>query len=68
MVELPVEIWLHIVGSIPADDRPKLVGVNRILFELSMDELYGQLNFVNSNPWGLIETVMSLQYVLLFRE
>jgi len=66
MVELPVEIWLHIVGFIPADDRRKLVGVNRVFFELIMDELYGQLNFVNSNPWELIETLMSLQYVSLF--
>ena len=63
MVELPVEIWLHIVGFIQADDRRKLVGVNRVFFELIMDELYGQLNFVNSNPWELIETLMSLQYV-----
>ncbi|EDQ99692.1 uncharacterized protein LACBIDRAFT_295922 [Laccaria bicolor S238N-H82] len=65
VTELPVEIWLHIVGFIPADDRRKLVGVNRVFFELIMDELYGQLNFVNSNPWELIETLMSLQVRVL---
>ena len=56
MVELPVEIWLHIVGFSPVDDRRKLVGVNRVFFELIMDELYGQLNFINSNPWEFRET------------
>ena len=61
LVELPFEIWAHIAGFLSSRHLVRLVGLNRPLFELVMDELYNELSFISSDPQVFAEKLKSLQ-------
>ncbi|TFK35794.1 hypothetical protein BDQ12DRAFT_263937 [Crucibulum laeve] len=58
---LPVELWLYIASFIPKGDLRKLAGLNRIFYELVMNDLYHELNLINPNPRLLIFLLESLR-------
>jgi hypothetical protein len=61
---LPVEIWLLIAGNLNPDEKIMLMGVNRVFYELAMDERYCHLNLVSEDPWLFIDTMETLRCVL----
>lgn len=65
MPTLPVEVWFHIAEFIPPYDLPRLVGVNRLFFEVIMDQLYNQLSFISSDSRVFTEKVKALRRVLI---
>jgi hypothetical protein len=60
--DLPVELWLLITEYLEPKEKRKLIGVNRLFFELAMDELYGHLSLVSDDPWLFIDTMETLRY------
>jgi hypothetical protein len=62
--ELPVELWLLIAEYLEPKEKRKLIGVNRLFYELAMDELYGHLSLVSDDPWLFIDTMETLRCVL----
>ncbi|KAF9476147.1 hypothetical protein BDN70DRAFT_863714 [Pholiota conissans] len=55
MKPLPPELWILIAEQLPPDDLLKLIGVNRLFFNLIMNELYGQLSFITADPHVFLE-------------
>lgn len=51
--DLPVEIWTEILGYLPRGIAWKLIGVNRFLFQLGMDEIYEEIMFTDCDRRGL---------------
>lgn len=47
--DLPVELWLYILSLLPDGHRHKLVGINRTLFTLAMDEIYQEIRFIDDD-------------------
>lgn len=47
--DLPVELWLYIISLLPSSHRQKLIGINRVLFRLAMDEIYQEVRFMDDN-------------------
>jgi hypothetical protein len=39
-MNLPYDVWRHIASFLPRHDVRRLLGVNHILFEIAMDDLY----------------------------
>jgi hypothetical protein len=62
--ELPVELWLLIAEFLEPKEKRKLIGVNRLFFELVMDELYTHLSLVSDDPSLFIHAMESLRYAL----
>ncbi|KAJ3516430.1 hypothetical protein NLJ89_g1133 [Agrocybe chaxingu] len=60
-ITLPNELWLSIADLVPPRERPKLVGVNRLFFNMIMNELYGQLSFISADPRIFADKLRSLQ-------
>ncbi|TFK70986.1 hypothetical protein BDN72DRAFT_838231 [Pluteus cervinus] len=44
--DLPTELWLNILSCLPRGSVRKLLGVNRTLFELAMDDIYEEVRFI----------------------
>ncbi|CAA7269403.1 unnamed protein product [Cyclocybe aegerita] len=60
-ITLPNELWLYIADLVPPRERPKLVGVNRLFFNMIMNELYGQLSFISADSRIFTDKLRSLQ-------
>ncbi|KIM44164.1 hypothetical protein M413DRAFT_443202 [Hebeloma cylindrosporum] len=44
--DLPLELWLEILSYLPRSTLHRMIGVNRILFELALDEKYEEIKFM----------------------
>jgi hypothetical protein len=62
---LPSELWMIIAELIGPVELHKLLGVNRVFFELAMDNRYREVNLIGSDPISLFRKVDSLQYVFV---
>ncbi|KAF8966761.1 hypothetical protein BDZ97DRAFT_1806324 [Flammula alnicola] len=47
--DLPVELWLEILSYLPRTALHKMIGVNRILFELALNDLYEEVRFISDD-------------------
>ena len=47
--DLPVELWIEILSYLPRTALHKLIGVNRFLFELALDDIYEELRFIEND-------------------
>ena len=47
--DLPVELWLEILTYLPRSTLHKLVGVNRTLFELALNDLYEEVRLISDD-------------------
>jgi hypothetical protein len=47
--DLPVELWIEILSYLLRTALHKLLGVNRFLFELALDDIYEELRFMEDN-------------------
>jgi len=61
MTTLPAELWLYIAEFVPPRERRRLVGVNRLFFNIIMNELYSQLSFITADPRVFSDKLRSLQ-------
>ncbi|EAU86666.2 hypothetical protein CC1G_07324 [Coprinopsis cinerea okayama7 len=59
--DLPVELWLQIAEFLKPEDKVRLLGVNRLFFELAMDQLYRNLSLVSSDIGVFIEAMNTLK-------
>jgi hypothetical protein len=64
MVDLPPEIWFHIISFLPRSCVRKLIGVNRTLFEIALDEIYREVRLI-SDDGDTVNTFKQLRYYLL---
>jgi hypothetical protein len=44
--DLPVELWLEILAYLPRSALHKMIGLNRLLFELALNDLYEEVRFI----------------------
>jgi len=47
--DLPLELWLQILSYLPRKALHSMIGVNRMLFELALDEKYEEVRFIADN-------------------
>ena len=47
--DLPVELWIEILSYLPRTALHKLIGVNRFLFELALDDIYEGVRFIEGD-------------------
>lgn len=47
--DLPVELWLEILTYLPRSALHKLIGVNRTLFELALNDLYEEVRLISDD-------------------
>ncbi|TFK25837.1 hypothetical protein FA15DRAFT_616812 [Coprinopsis marcescibilis] len=59
--ELPVELWLYISELLSPQERVKLLGVNRLFYELAMDALYEKLSLVSPDTGALLDVLDTLR-------
>ncbi|KAJ3562050.1 hypothetical protein NP233_g9816 [Leucocoprinus birnbaumii] len=59
--DLPPEIWAEILSYLPRGSVRKMIGINRMLFELGMDELYKEICLTDYEDAGL-KTFQQIQY------
>ncbi|KDR72860.1 hypothetical protein GALMADRAFT_228550 [Galerina marginata CBS 339.88] len=45
--DLPAELWLEIIAHLSRGALHKMMGVNRTLFELAMDDIYEEVRFIS---------------------
>jgi hypothetical protein len=62
-VDLPLELWLHVISFLPNGYIRKMIGINRILFEMALDEIYREVRFI-SDSRNMISTFKKLRYVI----
>ncbi|KAH6918570.1 hypothetical protein BKA70DRAFT_1457399 [Coprinopsis sp. MPI-PUGE-AT-0042] len=48
--DLPAELWLEILSYLPSSSFVKLIGVNRIFFELAFDYKYKEVRLLSRDP------------------
>lgn len=48
-INFPVEIWLEIISLLPDHDLRKLIGVNRTLFEMVLDDIYRDIRLISDD-------------------
>jgi len=64
-VDLPLELWLHIISFLPNGYTQRMIGINRMLFELGLDEKYREVRFISDSPY-VVNTFKQLRYVIQF--
>lgn len=47
--DLPIELWLEILRYHPRSTLRKMMGVNRVLFELALDDLYSEVQLITDD-------------------
>ncbi|KAF8155581.1 hypothetical protein B0H34DRAFT_502189 [Crassisporium funariophilum] len=52
-IDMPAELWLKILGYLPKGTVRKMIGVNRFLFELALDDLYREIELIYDNETTL---------------
>jgi hypothetical protein len=50
--DLPPELWVEIVSYLPKGSVWKMIGINRLLFELGMTELYEEVRLLGCDKAG----------------
>lgn len=60
--DLPVELWLEVLSYLPRSALRKMIGVNRILFELALNDLYEEVRFISDDK-GTMKTFKQLRCV-----
>jgi hypothetical protein len=45
--DFPADIWLYISQFLPDDLLQKMIGVNRLLFDIGMDRRYKSISFTS---------------------
>lgn len=51
--DLPLELWMEVLAYLPRGFVWKLIGINRYLFEMGMNELYEEVRLMDYNGAGL---------------
>jgi hypothetical protein len=51
--DLPTELWMEILSHLPRGFAWKMVGINKLLFELGMNELYEEVRLLDYDGAGL---------------
>lgn len=62
MLDLPLEIWLHIAKQLHSNDLRKVYGVNRALFHASMDHRWGEVIVETRNLSKAMHLLARLSY------
>jgi hypothetical protein len=62
--DLPVELWLKILSYLPRSAQRKLLGVNRFLFELALDDIYEEVRFIVDDK-QMEKTFLQMESVIL---
>ena len=57
---LPVELWPEILSYLPRSALHNMIGINRLLFELALDDLYEEIRFI-SNDTEMWKTFQQLE-------
>lgn len=47
--DFPPELWTEIVSYLPRNVLRKMIGVNRLLFELALNDLYEEVRFTSDD-------------------
>ena len=47
--DLPIELWIEILTYLPRTALHKMIGVNRPLFELALNDLYEEVRFISDD-------------------
>lgn len=63
--DLPVELWLEILAYLPRTTLHKMIGVNRTLFELALNDKYEEVRFI-SDDRQMMKTFRQLQCDFLY--
>jgi hypothetical protein len=55
-MDLPYDVWRHVVSFLPNDYVRGLLGVNHTLFEIVMDELYStvEIRWLGDRTWWIL--------------
>ncbi|KAF8659278.1 hypothetical protein AX16_001853 [Volvariella volvacea WC 439] len=55
--DLPVELWLYILSMLPRSALHKMMGINRTLFELAMNDKYSEIRLISDDAeaWRILE-------------
>ncbi len=61
--DLHIELWLNIPSYLPRGAIHKLLGINRALFELAMDDIYHEVQLIADDK-KMWKTLDQLRYVL----
>ena len=48
-LDLPVELWMEILPYLPRTTLHNLIGVNRFLVELALDDIYEEVRFIEDD-------------------
>ncbi|KAG6848534.1 hypothetical protein H0H93_016244 [Arthromyces matolae] len=56
--DLPAELWYLVASNLQPRDIEKLLGLNRVFFDIVMDRRYNELNL--ANPYRLMERMSEL--------
>ena len=64
MPTLPAELWMAIAEFIGTVELENLIGVNRIFFEIVMDNRYREMELIDADPISLFRKIDRLQYVI----
>jgi len=51
--DLPLEIWMEILSYLPRGFVRRMIGINRLLFELGMNEIYKEVYLMEHEGVGL---------------
>jgi len=51
--DLPLEIWIEILSYLPRGFVRRMIGINRLLFELGMNEIYKEVYLMEHKSVGL---------------
>jgi hypothetical protein len=58
--DLPVELWLVVLSYLPRSTLHKMIGINRLLFELALNDIYDEVRFI-SNDKEMWKTFQQLE-------
>lgn len=62
-IDLPVEIWLHIISFLPSEEIRRLSGLNHLFYEAAMDDTFRKVTFYTANTtWCNLKRLAQLQY------
>jgi len=61
---LPIELWLEILYYLPRTALRGLIGVNRTLFELALDDIYEECRLI-SNDEKTSKLLTRIKYVIV---
>ncbi|KAF8907080.1 hypothetical protein CPB84DRAFT_1844186 [Gymnopilus junonius] len=59
--DLPVELWLEILAYLPRTTLHKMIGVNRTLFELALNDMYEEVRLISDDK-QMIKTLKQLHH------